>query len=242
LIAGYLLKVYGPKNIFFIGSLLVLTSFILMKMFRIKDNRKSKKIETNIFKIVKEFFSNKNRTLSYIISTSVTIWWALIFIYLPIHIVEGGYNELLVGIFLSAVIIPLILLEYKFGKIGGKKGFKKLFFSGFIILGLISIACFFVSNIYLLLGLLILASVGIAMIEPTSEAYFFDLIGENQRDKYYGVYNTGVDIGYFIGTLPASLILIFLPFKFIFPFFALFMIVLAIVSLKIKEVYEYKRK
>ena len=123
-----------------------------------------------------------------------------------------------------------------------RRGFKRLFFTGFVILSFISILCFFISNIYVLLSLLVLASVGISMIESTSESYFFDIINEKQRDKYYGVYNTAVDAGFLLGTLPAALLLLFFSFKSVFILFAFFMLLFALLSLKIREVREFRRK
>ena len=47
------------------------------------------------------------------------------------------------GVFSAGITVPLILFDYIFGKIAGKSGFKKLFFIGFISLGIISILLFF---------------------------------------------------------------------------------------------------
>ncbi len=242
LIAGFVANKYGFQNVFFLSFLLVLVSILFFRGFKIKDNRKTKKIDSNIFRLIIDFFSKKDRVLSYVVSGAVNFWWVLIYIYIPIYIIEQGHGTFLVGLFLSAVIIPLIFLEYPFGKIAGKKGFKKLFFVGFLILAFICVLCFFVSNIYVLLFLLVLANVGISMIESTSEAYFFDIISKTQRDKYYGVYNTAVDVGTLLGTFPAALLLLFFSFKSIFVLFGFFMVLFALVSLKMREIYEFKRK
>ena len=242
LIAGFVANKYGFDNVFFLGFLLVLISIILFRGFKIKDNRKTKKVGSNVFKLIFSFFSKKERVFVYIVSGAVTFWWALIYIYIPVYIIEQGYGAFLIGLFLSVVVLPLILFEYPFGKLAGKRGFKKLFFTGFIILSFISVLCFFISNIYFLLSLLVLASVGVSMIESTSEAYFFDIISKEQRDKYYGVYNTAVDIGFLLGTLPAALLLLFFSFKSVFVLFASFTLLFALISLRMREVYESRRK
>ena len=242
LVAGFIANKYGFDNVFFLGFLFVLISVLFFRNFKIKDSRRTKKVSSNVFKTIFGFFSKKDRVFTYLISGAINFWWALIFIYIPVYIVEQGHTASLVGLFLSATMLPLIFLEYHFGKIAGKKGFKKLFFIGFIILSSICILCFFISNIYLLLSLLVLASVGISMIESTSESYFFDIINEKQRDKYYGVYNTACDVGFLLGTLPAALLLLFFSFKSVFVLFAFFMLFFALISLRIREVYEFRRK
>jgi len=241
LVAGYLAQKFGFQLVFFIAALFCVGSLISFKIFKIKDNRISKKIDYNLFKIILEFFSKKDRVKTYILSATVTFWFALLYIYVPIHIIRRGYSPFLVGLFLATIIIPLILFEYPFGKLAGRKGFKKLFFLGCFILSMISLICFFFSNIYVLLFLLLIAGIGIAMIESTSEAYFFDIIKKEQRDKFYGIYNTAIDAGYFVGTFFPAIILLFLPFNFVFIFFSVVLFLVSLLTLTMKEVLEFRR-
>ena len=172
---------------------------------------------------------------------AVNFWWALIYIYIPIYLVDNGYQNFLVGLFLSIIVLPLVFLESFFGKIASKKGFKKLFFIGYFIVGVLSFLSFFMPNIYYVLILLVLASVGVSMLEPTTEAYFFDIIKESQRDKYYGIYNTAVDTGHLLGTFSSAILLLFFPFKYIFILFAIVMFIMLFLSRQIKEVIEARR-
>ena len=242
LIAGYLAKVYGFSSVFFFAAVFVLMSIFVFNFFRIKDNRKTKNLDKHIFRVVIEFFKNRERTLTYILTLSVSFWWTFIYVYMPIYIVDKGYGALLLGFFLAGVSVPLIFCDYISGKIANKRGFKKLFFVGFISLGTLAISCFFISNIYVVSGLLILASVSVSMIEPTSEAYFLDIIEEDERDKYYSIYTTSVNVGSLVGSLPAAALLLFLPFNSLFLYFGIPMIVLAFLALSIKDSYELDRK
>jgi len=90
--------------------------------------------------------------------------------------------------------------------------------------------------------LLILASVAVAMVEPTTEAYFFDIITKKQRDKFYSQHNTAIDVGNIIATFFSAVILLFLPFNFIFILFCAITLGLALLSLKIKNIVEGKKK
>jgi DHA1 family multidrug resistance protein-like MFS transporter len=242
LIAGYLAERYGFQSVFFLAAVFILISIFVFNFFKIKDDRRTKEIDHHIFKIILGFFKNRERALTYILTLSVTFWWSFIYIYMPIYIINQGFGELLLGIFLAAVSVPLIFCDYITGRIANKRGFKKLFFVGFISLGILAISCFFISNIYVVCGLLILASVSVSMIEPTSEAYFLDIIEEDERDKYYSIYTTSVNIGSLIGSLPAAALLLFLPFNSLFLFFGIPMIILAFLALSIKDSYELEKK
>ena len=92
------------------------------------------------------------------------------------------------------------------------------------------------------MGFLVLAGVGMAMVEPTTEAYFFDVLKGKEELRFYGPYNTAIDVNYFIAEIIAATILIFLPFKFLFILFGLFMLILFLLSFKIKNIIEGKRK
>ncbi|MBD3252533.1 MFS transporter, partial [Candidatus Pacearchaeota archaeon] len=112
----------------------------------------------------------------------------------------------------------------------------------FLIPAVIILLCFFISNIYYILSLIVLASLGLAMLEPTIEAYFFDLLNEKQTLRYYSPFLTSINAGKIISKIIASFILLFLPFKFIFLFYALVMFSLFFISFKTKNIIESRRK
>src|SRR3989344_3682973 len=214
LIAGYLSDKYGFNLIFMLSAFFFLTSFFLFRMSNIKDHNIKKKVDHGVLKNFFDFFKDRNRTIAYFISGAISLWWVLVYLFIPIYMIESGLTDLHLGYFLFAAVVPLILSEYKFAKLAGKIGFKKIFKAGFLLISAVSLAAFFAGNIYLTLGLVVLASFGVAMIEPTSEAYFFDILKKKEENRFYAPYNTTIDVYYFIGKILASVILIFLPFKY----------------------------
>lgn len=241
LLAGFLAERYGLNLVFLVAAFLTIISLYLFKSFKITDNRINKKRDKKILKVFLEFFKNKDRTVCYILGAGVNFWWALIYVYIPLQMINAGLDDLLVGVFLFAVVVPLVLSEYYFSKLSSKSGFKTIFSVAYLSLIFLSLICFFLSNIYAILGVLILASFALAMIEPTTEAYFFDIITKNQRDKYYGPYNTAADVGYYVGTFISALILLVLDFKFVFLFYSIIMLILLTLSTKIRNVVESRR-
>jgi MFS family permease len=236
LIAGILAEKFGIRSVFVFGAFFMLLSLLLFRNFGIKDDRHEKKTDDKFFKLLKDFFSSKNRIYIYIISGGITYWWAFIYIYMPIYIIEKSSNDIVLGFFLALVALPLIAGEYYFGKLTQKKGFKRIFFLGYLIVALASASAFFVPNLYIKLGVLVLASVGMAMIEPTTEAYFLKMVREQDRDKYYGPYNTSIDLNNLLSTGLVALFLLYFKFDYLFIFMAVSMMVFAILSMKIREI------
>ncbi|MGD9276578.1 MAG: MFS transporter [Candidatus Pacearchaeota archaeon] len=242
LIAGYLLSSYGFGFVFFITSLILLFSFFVVRFSKMKDSEIKKKLDGDMMKNFIDFFRNKNRVFAYLLSGGVSVWWSLIYIFVPVYIVEAGFSELLVGYFLFAIAVPLVLGEYYFSTLASRKGFKKIFRIGYFIVGVFSLVCFFIFNIYVLLLILVLASFGMAMLESTTEAYFFDVLGKKQHLRFYGPFNTADTLLGSIARLSSSALLFFLPFKFIFILFSGFMIFNFVLTFFIKDSIESRRR
>ena len=241
LIAGYILSSYGFSLVFFLSSLLFLFSFIILLFSKMKDSEVKKKVDGDILKNFLVFFKNKTRVFAYVLSGGVSVWWTLIYIFIPVYIIEQGFSELLVGYFLFAIAIPLVFTEYKFSILASKKGFKRLFRLGYFIVSVASIICFFISNIYFMLGILVLGSFGMAMLESTTEAYFFDILDRKQHLRFYGPFNTADSLLSLIAKLCASGVLFFFSFQHLFLLFGMFMFFCCILSFFIKDSIECRR-
>jgi MFS family permease len=240
ILAGFIATRFGIKSVFIFSSVMFLISIFFLKMFKIKETKEKKKIDKNPTKVFLEFFKDKHRILSYVLASGLAFWWVLIYLYIPIHIYDLGLPETTIGYFLGAVIIPLILIEYYIGKLASKKGFKGIFILGYSILGISALTCFFITNIYTILIILSISSFGAGMIEPTTEAYFFDIIKKKERDKFYPQYNTAINLGSFIARVLSAIILLILPFKFVLLLFSLIMLSIAFLSSMTKKIIEEK--
>jgi len=238
LIAGFIAVKYGIGNVFFLSAVLISISLLFFKMSKIKDANISKKTHRNLFKNFFEFFKDKERTLSYFIGGGVNLWWSFIYLFMPLHIVRSGLNDLWVGYFLFAIAVPLILTEYKFSRLTDKIGHKNVFKIGYLFVAIISFICFFISNLYIILGLLVLASFGMAMLEPTTETHFFKILKKkSDENNFYGPYNTTIDCSSFIGRVAGAVLLIFFPFNSLFLLYSSLMLIMFFLTLKIKNVF-----
>ncbi len=242
LIAGYISQKYGFNIIFLLSAIITLISLFYFRISRIQDANTTKKIDGNLWNNFFAFFNNKERVIAYVLGGGVNLWLIFIYLFVPLFIINSGLGDVWIGYFLFAVAIPTISFEYFFSKIACKTGFKKMFNVGFLILSSLSLICFFIGNIYLILGILAVAGVGVAMIESTTESYFLDLLKTKKDElRFYGPYNTSIDANHFIGEFISAVILVFLPFKFLFVLFGIFMFVLFLISTRIRDVVEDKK-
>lgn len=242
LLGGFLLAFTGIRSLFLVAAVMFIASIFVLKYSRIDHGDIKKRVDKKVFKNFADFFKKKERARAYFLGMGVPFWWSMIYIFLPLHIVKD-LNTSWVGIFLALVTVPLISLEYFFGKKAGKKGYKKLFFIGFLVPSIISlISFFFYSNIYFIMSAIILASFGLAMIESNSESYFFDILKGKQDQRFFSIYNTSAVSGAIAGQLIFSLVLLALPFRYVFLVYFVAMLAFAILSLSVKKVIEEKRK
>lgn len=237
LIAGFILAKYGISMVFMVSSLFIFLTFLIF--LKIDPNLKKKNrdiIDSNIFNNIRNYIKDKKLRIPYLVAGGVEIWWALIYIYTPLFILDKGLGEEIVGFFLAAVTIPLILAEVEVGKMSEKFGFKKFIASGFFLLGSFAIACFFLDNMYLILVILVLASFAMSFIEPLQDSYFFNQLKRStDEEKFYPIYSTATDFGSFIGKFSIATILLFLHNSYAYLMIGFLMCVLGIISLKIKE-------
>ncbi len=234
LIGGYTAARFGIPTVFLLGAAFTLIAFLVFKFSTIKDVNIEKNPDNNAFKNFRAFFKDSQRTKAYVIRGGLSLWWVLIYLFVPLYMIQQGMTEIAVGYFLSAAIIPLILLEYKFSSLTEKYSFKKVFQIGFFIAAIFGILTFFLTNTYLLLFSLVLASIGLAMLEPNAEAYFLTLVNKKEVSRFFGPFNTTSEVAALIGKILPALLLFILPFKYVFLFFGLAMLFFSFLSTRIK--------
>lgn len=235
LIAAYFLAKSGISWVFVVAALFFSVSLFAFFVIRLKKKKQKRRLDNDIPKNIKSYFKNKRLTLPYLMSAGISAWWALIYIYVPLFMLDHGLKEKEIGVFLSAIIIPLIIIEYKIGKLSEKKGLKKFFIAGFFGLAILSFIVFFMKNIYIQLGLLIFASFFAGFLEPIQETFFFKRTSEEDEEKYYPVFGTSWETGSFISKIIiAGVLLVFID-KYAYLAASGIMLLFAIASLKIKE-------
>ena len=242
LAVGFIASRFDYRGVFISAALFLVLALYFFWIFHIIDYAKKKHFDKDIFKNFKDFFKKKDRVIAYLLGGGVNFWWVLIYLYMPLYIYEQGLAIWWLSGFFVVVLLPTVIFAYPFARLANQIGFRKIFVIGYIVLALSALICFMLNDIYWIVGVLIFASIGIAMLEATSEAYFFDISKDGESERFYGPYNTTIDLNHFVAKFVPSLLLITLPFKTVFLLFAGFMIGFAILSLWTKNIVEAKRK
>lgn len=235
LIAGFVADKYTLNFVFVLAGVFIILAAVAFKTFGVRDASIKKKIDKSVCKNCIDFFRDKDRVFAYILSGGVNFWWVLIYLFMPLYIVRQGLSDIWVGCFLFAIALPLILTEYVFSKIAERVGYRKIFLLGYFIVIVLSFASFFANNPFVVLVLMVLGSFGMAMTEPTTESYSLALLSKDEAERFYAPYNTTADINCFIGKIVPSVVLLFLPFKFVFIVFGIAMMIMFLLSFYAKE-------
>lgn len=221
LVGGFVAAKLGYTEVFFLAattSILGLVYFyhkhIVQKHPAIIENKFESK--HSLFYNAKDFFSNKDRIKVYLGTLTLFIWFSFKRIYAPLYIITSGYSDSISGLFLAMSVIPYILFEVWIGKYADKHGARIPQTLGFLIIGGFLIAIFFSPFPLLNLGLLLLANVGGSLVEPLQEYSLFKHLPKEKEEDLYGIYMTTDPVSYFLAPAIGALILIFLPFKFLF--------------------------
>lgn len=231
LLGGLLASAYSFNTVFIIAAIPQILIAVLLLLNPLKESAVKHVKELNISSYIK----NKQLVLIYFMQFGLSVWFSLLYTFIPLFANENGFSPKLIGYAMFIAVIPLIILEFPIGKLADYSGFKRYILLGFVIMGILSLFTYFL-NPMLTIILIVIATLGAAFIEPLTEAYFFEEARTKEREEsFYPIYKTSVDTGHIIFPFIASTILFFFNFKILFLFAGIFMLIFALLSLKLKK-------
>lgn len=160
------------------------------------------------------FFKDTKRSTIFGIRLILDIFYTIMVIYTPLYLREVQLIpwSQIVGVFFI-MLLPFVLLEFPVGYLEDKsKKFKESHFliAGFIILfiSLISIVYTFSTNWIVWASLLFVTRIGAALIEISTESYFFKHIHHSEIE-YVSVFRSISPLSFIITPIFASMLLSF---------------------------------
>ena len=127
-------------------------------------------------------------------------------LYVPILVIEGGFDKDVLGWVLTLGIVPyLVLSEFMGGAVRrfGKTIWMVLGFGSFAVL---SAFAMFATGIPLL-AIFVAWQVSGALMESVHDLLFFDGTSKVQQSKYYGVFRTSVNLPNVIAPMLAAAVI-----------------------------------
>jgi hypothetical protein len=147
-----------------------------------------------------------------IINTVLQTFYCWMVIYLPLYLANTiGFDWSSIGIILTIMLLPFILIQAPFGRIADQGwGEKRLMIIGFFIMGAATIAlCFIhVPSMIIWAGALFATRCGAALAEVMIETYFFKKV-KPQDSNVLSLFRTTRQIPYFIAPIITVVGLIF---------------------------------
>ena len=147
ILGGLLMLYYDSKNLFFLTGIISFISFIPIILDKNSSSTAISKKSTSreIILFIKKLFTITKLKQVWVVSLIEWSFYAVFYsmkVFVPIYLVNSGYNTLIAGSFLTTVEIIHIILRPLGGISGDKFGYYKNIIFGLLLL---SVSMFFVS-------------------------------------------------------------------------------------------------
>jgi MFS family permease len=238
MLGGLALSEFGFRGLFLLAGSLTLLGGLYVLLFPFRTvNKHRLTIDGDIKANIRYYLSKKHLRLAYLQKLGVDLWWGVVWTFIPIFMLRGGYNGASIGLFLSLSQLPLFLFEFKTVGYVAKYGFKKIFIYSYISLTLI---CFFSflslsSHLSVALGLILLGSLALSFLEPITDLFFFSKLSALEEEKAYPTYSTAEPLGGMLAKILPGIALAFFYDKAIFIILGVFLFFIASRAFAIKS-------
>jgi len=211
-VSTYLLGKIGFQAVFIFS--LIFNCFILifaLIAFRKINHRFSKRL--GVKELLRKALARPNIMRIYYISFILEFFFALMIIYAPIYLNDMGFSWKEIGYIFTAMLVPFVILQYPVGFLADKKlGEKELLIFSIIIMGISTIAIYFIESqtIAVWAFALFATRIGAAMIEILRDSYFYKRIDGRDVDMI-DFFRTALPTAYIAATVLSSILLFIMP-------------------------------
>ncbi len=209
----------GNYKWLFILSTLIFVPFIFLAASQLEHFRDPKYIQLNIAKFIITLKNNKNLQNIFAAQFLLRFFFSMMVIYLPLYVFGTlGMSLFELGIMISVATLAYVLIEIPLGKLEDSLwGEKEVLVLGFVLVALTTGALSFIvsTSVVVWAALLFATRIGAAMIEVSSEGYFFKHVDAADSDDV-SAFRMLYPLAYIVSPLFGTLILFFIPLKFIF--------------------------
>jgi MFS family permease len=144
----------------------------------------------------------------FVLAVGLELWWVVSSIYVPLAVIDLGFGPDIVGWVVTGGIVPLVLLEVWVGRRAQARGTRPYLTAGFLILGIGATSFPFLGfSSGLLLFMFAAVNVGAALIEPLTEAYFFEVATLDEAARFFGIYNASAPMAGLLGPLVGAMVI-----------------------------------
>lgn len=226
-IVGFIIDRGTLNDLYIFVSICMLIVSLIAALFLSKFKDPPYK-EVHWAKLIASLNTRPNLKKVFVAQFMLRFFYAIMVVYLPLYLLARfGFTFTQLGVALSAMLIPFILLEIPLGKMGDKKfGEKEILIGGFLFMALTTALIPFIATSSILLWgfALFCTRIGAAMVDIGSESYFFKSISAENAGEV-SLFRIMYPLAYGVGPLVGGLALFFLPLPYIFLLLSLCMLI-----------------
>lgn len=227
-----LLGIYSAAS-----ALLILPIFLsLLRLFRKKMTNHHIKLQPLLLPFRAWWHSRNVRAVT-LAKLVLETFYAFMVIYTPIYLHSRlGFEWSELSVVFAIALLPFILFEWPAGILADRLwGEKEMMSVGFFFMGMMLITMPFLdSPLWVWTIILFLSRVGAALVEITTESYFFKKVNAAQTG-YLSIFRLARPVGLIIGAVVGVITVSIFPFSVIFLFIAFIVLLGLRESLYLKD-------
>jgi MFS family permease len=190
------------------------------------------------WQLIRHVSSNSNWVKLFCANIVLQVFYAWMVVYSPIYLHKViGLDWSGIGIILTIMLIPFVLIQYPLGKLADQKyGEKEIMALGFVVMGVSTIALSFITeaNVALWALGLFLTRIGAAAAEIMLETYFFKTVAAKDS-AVLGSFRITRPAAYFIAPFITTIGLMFTTHQHLFVILGVFCFLALYPALTIKD-------
>ena len=212
LLSVLVLTDYGYAGVFFVLTVGYSLAFLYALIAFRNDNHAIHQ-EIRLFHSIREIWGRKKLRVIYGISMAMEFFYALMIVYMPLHLLDIGVTWEQIGVLFTIMLIPFVLIEYPLGIWADRRrGEKELLIVSFFIAALATAGLTLVAepNFIWLAGLLFMTRVGIAGVEVLRDSYFYKQVDADDTDLI-AFFRTTRPVANIVATVGLLVLFLFFP-------------------------------
>ena len=200
---------FGDRAAFFGSASIYLIAWSVFKFFKIVQEDKRVRVVNPrntmraLWKNTVDFFKFPGMMRAYLVNFGYYSLRAMRVLYVPIIVIENGFDKDVLGWVLTLGIIPYLVLSEFIGRAVRRFGKTIWMVLGFGSFAILAAMAMFVTGVPLLV-IFIAWQVSGALMESVHDLLFFDGTTKSQQSKYYGVFRTSSNLPNVIAPMLAA--------------------------------------
>ncbi len=184
ILGGLIIDSFGYFSAYAIAAA-CLIPFVLLISLRFRKFNDQEYPRPSISGAFRELSKTPGARTVFVLHTLLRIFFSVTVIYLPLYLLQIGFEWPEIGTIFSIMLVPLVLFELPIGRVINHFGERRLFAFGFLLLagGACALAFLGHANIALWGIVLLAAHTGASIVEVVSESAFFRRVGGKDAEQ-----------------------------------------------------------